>query len=105
MGALLDGLVSAEDRLWPSERWPTMPFVLDGPLAVGTAGRMGIIRESQIHQVVEEYEPGRRLVFRFAPGLGLAGTHCLEVAPLGPDRGAAASEGRANSRLRIGAEE
>lgn len=58
-----------------------MPVELDGPLAVGTRGRQGMIR-----QAVEEYEPGRRLVFRFAPGLGLIDTHRLEVEPLDPER-------------------
>lgn len=81
VGALLDSLGSEDDRLWPVDRWPTTPLELDGPLAVGTHGRQG-----QIRQVVEEYEPGRRLVFRFAPGLGLVGTHRLEVKPLGTDR-------------------
>jgi hypothetical protein len=81
VGPLLDGLGSEEDRLWPSDRWPTTPFELEGPLAVGVRGRQG-----QIRQAVEEYEPGRRLVLRFAPGLGLVGTHRLEVEPLGDDR-------------------
>jgi hypothetical protein len=77
VGELLDGLGGEGDRLWPGERWPTTPFELDGPLAVGTPSRQG-----QIRQVVEEYEPGRRIVFRFAPGLGLVGSHRLEVEPL-----------------------
>lgn len=36
--------------------------------------------------MVEDYEPGRLLAFRFAPGLGLVGTHRLEAEPLAPDR-------------------
>ena len=59
VGPLIDGLGSADDRLWPTERWPTTPFVLEGPLAVGTRARQGAIR-----QVIEAYEPGRRLAFR-----------------------------------------
>ena len=86
LGALLDRLGSPDDALWPSERWPTTPFVLEGPLAVGTTARHGLIRETRIDQVVEEYEPGRRVVFRFAPGLGLVGTHRFEVEPLAPSR-------------------
>ncbi len=35
---------------------------------------------------VEEYEPGRRVTFRFRPGLGLGGTHGFEIEPLGLDR-------------------
>lgn len=81
VGAVLDSLGGDEDRLWPIERWPAMPFELDGPLAVGARGGHGLIPYA-----VEEYEPGRRLVFRFPSGLGLDGTHRFEVEPLGPDR-------------------
>lgn len=81
VGALLDSLGDEDSRLWPSERWPTTRFALEGPLAVGVRGRQGPIR-----QVVDAYEPGRRLVLRFAPGLGLVGTHRLEVEALGADR-------------------
>jgi hypothetical protein len=86
VGALIDGLGSATDRLWPTERWPTTPLEIDGPLAEGAASRQGILKLTQIRQEVEEYVPGRRVVFRFAPGLGLAGTHRLEVQPLGDGR-------------------
>jgi hypothetical protein len=81
VGSLIDGVGSARDRLWPAERWRTTPFVLEGPLAVGTHVRQGLIR-----QVVEFYEPGRRLAFRFSPGLGLDGTHGLEVTPTSATR-------------------
>jgi hypothetical protein len=60
--------------------------VLEGPLAAGTTGYQGIIPQTQVRQSVAEYLPGRRLVFRFAPGLGLVGTHTFEVEPLGRDR-------------------
>lgn len=81
VGALLDGVGGPDDRLWPSERWPMVPFSLDGPLAAGTRARHGSIRYS-----VDRYEPGRRVTFRFAPGLGLAGTHGWELEPLGRHR-------------------
>jgi hypothetical protein len=86
VGALIDGLGGPADRLWPAERWPTTPLELDGPLASGTESRQGLFELTLMRQRVEEYEPGRRVVFRFAPGLGLAGTHRLEVERLGPDR-------------------
>jgi hypothetical protein len=86
VGALIDGLGGAADRLWPYERWPTTPLELDGPLAEGTTSRQGIFKLTEIRQQVEEYVPGRRVVFRFAPGLGLFGTHRLEVEPLGDRR-------------------
>jgi hypothetical protein len=86
VGALLDGLGSPGDRLWPTDRWPTTPLEIDGRLAVGARSRQGVLRLTQIRQVVDEYVPGRRIAFRFAPGLGLVGTHCLEVEPLGEHR-------------------
>ena len=83
VGALLDGLAGPEDRLWPHDRWPRMRF--DRPLAVGAKGGHGPIRYS-----VEEYEPGRRVVFRIAErgGLseGLDGTHRLEVEAVDSER-------------------
>lgn len=86
VGALLDGLGGSSDRLFPSERWPTGLLVLDGPLAVGTTGHQGMFELTRMRQQVDEYEPGRRLVFRFAPGLGVVGTHRFEVQPLGAGR-------------------
>ena len=81
VGPLIDGLGSDGDRLWPADRWPTTPFVLEGPLAVGTHVRQGAIR-----QVITAYEPGRRLQFRFKPGFGLDGTHAIELTAVGPTR-------------------
>lgn len=81
VGAVLDTLGGDEDRLWPIDRWPAMPFELDGRLAVGARAGHGPIR-----YMVEAYEPGRRLIFRFASGLGLDGTHGFEVEPLAADR-------------------
>jgi uncharacterized protein DUF3995 len=86
VGALLDGLGSQGDRIWPTDRWPTTPLEIDGPLAVGAPSRQGLLRLTQIRQVVDDYRPGRRIAFRFAPGLGIVGTHHLEVEPLGEDR-------------------
>jgi hypothetical protein len=86
IGALIDDLGTPQDRLWPTDRWPTTPLELDGPLAVGTQSRQGLLRLTQMRQVVDVYEPGRRIEFRFMPGLGTVGTHRLEVVPLGADR-------------------
>jgi hypothetical protein len=71
-GALLDGLAGPGDRLWPADRWP--PLRLDRPLAVGATGGHG-----PIPYHVQEYLPGRRVVFRFSPRFGVQGTHRLEV--------------------------
>ena len=82
MGELLGGLGTDRDRLWPTERWPTIPLKLDRPPAVGARGGHGLIRYR-----VEEYEPSRRLVFRFEPGQGLDGRHWFEIETAG-DAGA-----------------
>jgi hypothetical protein len=73
VGALIDGLAGDGDRLWPSDRWPAMR--LDRPLGVGASGGHGSIRYA-----VSDYEPGRRVRFRFDPRLGLAGHHEFAVA-------------------------
>lgn len=78
VGALLDGLASPEDALWPRHDWPPMRF--DRPLQVGAVGGHGPIRYT-----VEEYEPGRQVRFRFTAPRGFHGTHGLEVEPVDPD--------------------
>lgn len=72
IGELLDGLSSAQDRLWPRDRWPAMR--LDAALGLGASGGHGPIRYS-----VSEYEPGRRVCFAFTAPRGFAGTHRFEV--------------------------
>jgi hypothetical protein len=71
-GALIDGLASPEDRLWPHHAWP--PMRLDRPLGVGADGGHGPIRYH-----VEAYEPGRSVVFRFSGPTGLSGIHRFEA--------------------------
>lgn len=79
LGLLLDTLASDDDRLWPSDNWPKMRF--DRPLGVGAAGGHGPIR-----YVVEAYQPGVSIVFRFTGPEGFDGTHTFSVEPL--DEGA-----------------
>jgi hypothetical protein len=74
---LVAGLASEHDELWPIERWPTIPIAFDRPLGPGARGGHGLIRYD-----VERYEPGRRVVFRFARGSGLDGIHIFEVKPI-----------------------
>ena len=74
VGALLDTLGGADDAVWPRDHW--WPMELDRPLGEGAVGG-----HSDIRYVVETYEPGRRVVFRFDPTCGLAGTHAFEVQP------------------------
>lgn len=79
LGMLLDRFASPEDLLWPTPAW--FPVVLDSGLAPGSRGGHGPIRYS-----VSSYEPGRRIRFEFAPGLGINGYHELAIAEEGPDR-------------------
>jgi hypothetical protein len=74
---LVSGLASDHDELWPLERWPTTPIEFDRSLGPGAKGGHGMIRYD-----VERYEPGRRVVFRFAPNSGLEGIHLFEVEPI-----------------------
>lgn len=74
---LLDTLASPQDRLWPRRLWPPMAF--DRPLGPGAVGGHGPIR-----YVVESYEPGRSVSFRFTAPRGFDGIHRFDVEPL-PD--------------------
>jgi hypothetical protein len=72
IGQLIDGLASANDRLWPHDRWPAMRF--DRPLGVGALGGHG-----PIGYVVESYAPGRNIRFRFIEPQGFVGSHRFEA--------------------------
>lgn len=76
VGALVDGLGSPADVLWPAPTW--LPVRFDRPLQVGADGGHGSIRYE-----VSGYEPGRRVELTFRPETGLHGTHTLEVEPSG----------------------
>lgn len=78
VGALLDTLSSPSDGLWP-EQWPRMR--LAGPLRVGAMGGHGPIR-----YVVEQYERGRSVEFRFMAPEGFHGTHGYYADPIAEDR-------------------
>ncbi|MFV0137303.1 SRPBCC family protein [Streptomyces sp. HMX87] len=73
VGALLDGLGGADDRLWPPG-WPPMRF--EGPLAVGVCGGHGPVR-----YVVSHYVPGHWVRFRFTGPRGFEGFHEFAVEP------------------------
>lgn len=75
-GVLLDSLAGEDDRLWPGDRWPPMRF--DRPLAAGAVGGHGPVRYT-----VQEYEPGRRIRFRFTGPRGFDGFHEFAVRPAG----------------------
>lgn len=72
IGKLIDGLASADDKLWPCDRWPAMKF--DRPLSVGAVGGHGPIRYT-----VESYKPGFYIQFRFTEPKGFLGSHRFEV--------------------------
>ncbi len=79
VGELIDGLASADDRLWPGDQWPAMR--LDRPLGVGAAGGHG-----PIGYVVEAYSPARSVRFRFTKPAGFVGNHRFEVEPVDASR-------------------
>jgi hypothetical protein len=72
VGALIDSLGGPADSLWPSKLWP--PMWLDPGLRVGARGGHGPIRYT-----VEQYIPGRSVLFRFSAPRGSEGTHRFEV--------------------------
>jgi hypothetical protein len=75
VGRLVDTLSSEKDLLWPHQLWPRMK--LDKPLSVSAKGGHGPIR-----YFVEEYVPGKRVVFRFTGPTGFDGFHKYEVFEL-----------------------
>jgi hypothetical protein len=81
VGALIDTLGSEHDRLWPSQRWPTLAIGFDRALAVGAKGGHGPIRYA-----VSEYVPSESVEFCFDRRSGVEGTHRLYVEALGPER-------------------
>ncbi|GAA4430685.1 hypothetical protein GCM10023148_35530 [Actinokineospora soli] len=72
VGELIGTLAGEDDKVWPGDTWP--PMRLDRPLGVGAAGGHG-----PIGYVVEEYEPGRRVRFRFTAPRGFLGHHEFEA--------------------------
>jgi hypothetical protein len=72
IGELINGLASADDKLWPHDRWPAMKF--DRRLGVGAVGGHGPIRYA-----VESYTPGSCIQFRFTEPKGFLGSHRFEV--------------------------
>jgi hypothetical protein len=75
-GALIDTLAGPADRLWPVRHWPAQRF--DRPLRPGATGGHGPVRYD-----ISEYEPGRRIVFRFRAPTGFHGHHGYEALPDG----------------------
>ena len=76
-GALIDGLASPHDVLWPHKTWPGIRF--DRPLAVGATGGHGPIR-----YFVESYARGQSIRFRFTAPKGFNGWHACEILDATP---------------------
>jgi hypothetical protein len=72
VGAQVDSLASPRDALRPRRTWPAMAF--DRTLDVGAKGGHRPIR-----YIVEAYEPGRSVKFRFIAPKGFDGFHKYEV--------------------------
>ena len=77
LAPMIDQFASSQDHFWPYDRWPRVQF--DRPLSVGAVGGHGTIG-----YFVEQYHPGREIVFRFTAPQGLNGTHQLILEDL-PD--------------------
>lgn len=75
-GRLLDNLAGPDDRLWPTNRWPAQR--LDRPLGIDARGGHGPVR-----YVVDAYEPGRHVSWRFLPPTRLEGRHWVDVVEHG----------------------
>ncbi len=73
VGDLLDTLSSKNDRLWPRGQWPSMR--LDRQLGIGASGGHGPVR-----YVVDTYEPGQSVRFRFTSPSGFHGHHAFTVS-------------------------
>jgi hypothetical protein len=78
-GRLIDSLASPNDLLWPGDRWPAMR--LDRPLGTEASGGHGPIR-----YVVESYEPGVNVRFRFTAPAGFDGWHGFDAEATAPHR-------------------
>ena len=72
-------LTSKEDPIWPKNQWPAMRFK-DG-LNIGAIGGHGIIR-----YVIEAYQPGAFIKFKFLEPKGFNGYHQLEINALGENQ-------------------
>ncbi|KWT57766.1 hypothetical protein ADL21_32760 [Streptomyces albus subsp. albus] len=79
VGALIDGLASAHDPLWPGRDWP--PMRLDRPLGEGAAGGHGPVRYTVVAHV-----PGTWVRFAFRGPRGFDGFHEYTVHSLGERR-------------------
>lgn len=78
VGDLIDSLASPADALWPVESWPGMVF--DRPLQIGAVGGHGPIR-----YVVDAYQAGESIRFRFTAPRGSSGSHGYEIEEIGTD--------------------
>ena len=75
---LLRTLASKNDKIWPSENWPTMR--LDKGLTVGSKGGHGIIRYT-----ITDYTQGEYIVFKFSAPENFIGSHSLRLKVINTD--------------------
>mgnify|MGYP003391204969 FL=1 len=69
---LIDSFADVNSPLWPHKYWPRERF--DSLLGIGAIGSHG----GTVY-VVEQYEPGRVISFRFIKPKGYIGTHRFEI--------------------------
>ena len=93
VGALIDRFFTADDRLWPADRWPMRR---SGELRVGA-----VCHHDDVRYTVTEYEPGQRLWFTFTE-IDVTGGHGFDVlAEDGATRLRHTLRGRPHRSMRI----
>lgn len=79
LAKVLDTMGSANDRIWPYERWPAI--VMSDGLNVGSHGG-----NAPVQFTIEEYVYGERLVMRFTAPPGFNGTQTITIGDYGYGR-------------------
>lgn len=73
---LIDDFATINASLWPGHLWPREPF--DGPLQIGAKGEHG-----GTQYLVDSYEPGRSVKFKFIAPKNYLGYHQFELLDSG----------------------
>ena len=79
LGALLLTLATKEDKIWPTQHWPSMK--LDRGLEQGSKGGHG-----PIGYVVQKYIPNQLIQFQFLNPKNFVGIHKFEIKALTVDQ-------------------
>lgn len=69
---LLKTLSAKDDKVWPKQYWPAIKF--ENGLSLGAVGGHGIIK-----YVIENYNQGESITFRFLKPKGFNGIHKFDI--------------------------